>query len=235
MRDGGRTGELMLAIAEAKAGIGDVNGAYRALERARGLAEDPLPVERLEGLVARSAGDLLRAGIAFQAVLKTDPQNVEAWELLGEIEEDQGNVTRAEGCYKKVLELSRGHGGAAISLARLYGARGEFHAAVNVLVDLLIEQPADTEALLALGRTLLEAGRDSAASDAFRKVIARDPRNVAAHYLQGIALVRQSDYRAAVAAWRTVIDLHGDSELADQARRHIQRAATLIESAMEAG
>ena len=226
---GYRTTEIFLLLAQGYAGINNFKAGYRALEQARERSHNQLEVERLEGKIAVGARDWIRAGIALQTIVRIDESDADAWYTLGEVEEAQDNLARAEGCYKRVLEISRGHGGAAISLSSLYRGRGEFNSAVNVLVDLLIFQPSDMEALLALGQSLLDAGRDEPALQAFRSVLARDVRNVAGRYLAGFAYARLRNYSAAIAEWEKLSELDEHSELSEEARKHIAKARGLID------
>ncbi len=232
---GHRTAAIFLLLAEGYAGVDNPRAGYRALEQARDLADDQVEVERLEGRIAFGAGDWIRAGIALQSIVRMNESDVDAWFTLGEVEEAQENLARAEGCYKRVLEITRGHGGAAIALARLYRGRGEFNSAVNVLVDLLIFQPSDLEALLSLGQSLLESGRDEPALLAFQNVLTRDSRNVAARYLSGFAYARMRNYSSAIEEWEKLSAMNEDNELTAEARKHILRARRLMDPLYQGG
>jgi cytochrome c-type biogenesis protein CcmH/NrfG len=92
---------------------------------------------------------------------------------------------------------------------------------------MLSNDPADLDALLALGQCLMEDRRIEAAIQAFERVLVFDEECVAARFFAGVALSRLRRFGAAIAAWEQVIATKPDGTYAREARKHIRSARDL--------
>jgi cytochrome c-type biogenesis protein CcmH/NrfG len=109
----------------------------------------------------------------------------------------------------------------------LYRRTGAARRAVNLLVDLLTQEPSNVEALLGLGRALMEDGRLDAALQVLRRVMAFDEKHAGAHFFAGVVLAQLKRYREAVGLWERVIALDPAGPFALEARKHTRTALDL--------
>ncbi|HMA40404.1 MAG TPA: tetratricopeptide repeat protein, partial [Gemmatimonadales bacterium] len=99
--------------------------------------------------------------------------------------------------------------------------------AIARLADHLEQDPYDLDALILLGRALLEDKRLSAALEAFRRVLKFDPEHVGALFYEGVVLARLRRYREAVHRWEQVTRLDPSGPYAQRARMHARTAVDL--------
>ncbi len=99
--------------------------------------------------------------------------------------------------------------------------------AVDFLIDLLLGEPYDLEALLLLGRALLDDGRADEALEALDRLLKFDPENEAALFHRGVALARARRYADAVRAWERVVQVDAAGPFAQAARTHARSARDL--------
>jgi putative PEP-CTERM system TPR-repeat lipoprotein len=96
--------ELQTALAEARAGTGDVEGALlgysAALSAKPGYAPAQLGLARLSA----SSGDIAGAMALVDSALHTDPKLTEGWQFKGEIAGSQGRADDALAAFRKALE-----------------------------------------------------------------------------------------------------------------------------------
>jgi len=79
---------------------------------------------------------------------------------------------------------------AALALADLLRRTGRTRFAIIRLADMLEQDPYDLEALLLLGRALIDDKRNDAALEAFRRALKFDPEHAGARFYSGVTLAR---------------------------------------------
>jgi tetratricopeptide (TPR) repeat protein len=89
----------------------------------RQAASPDLLIQRAE--VAYAQGDLKAARQAFDQILKSDSQHVEALFKLGVIDYREGYFTKSRARFLKVLSLSPDHRKATFNLGVIYAAEGK--------------------------------------------------------------------------------------------------------------
>lgn len=216
-----------LALAEARLARGDAAGALEALREARKRAPHRADLLRLEGAIAVKMGDYETASTAYRAALDLDPHFLEARLGLAAVHVAREEWDAAEAHYRAALKTAPTVTAAAVALADLHRRRGKPRAAIDLLVDVLAANPADLDALLALGRALLDDGRVSEAGEAFRRLLAHDQRNVGAHFFAGVVLAREKRYSGAVRHWEEVVRLDPGGPFAQRAITHARTARDL--------
>src|SRR5439155_1126920 len=115
----------------------------------------------------------------------------------------------------------------APALADLLRRTGRARAAIIRLADQLEQDPYDLDALLLLGRALLDDKRTDASVEAFRRVLKFDPEHMGALFHLGVALARVHRYAEAVEAWEKVTRLDPGGPFAQRARMHARTALDL--------
>jgi cytochrome c-type biogenesis protein CcmH/NrfG len=94
-------------------------------------------------------------------------------------------------------------------------------------VELLSADPYEFEALLLLGRALLDDGRAAQALEAFDRILRFVPQHAEALFYRGVALARERQFADAVGAWDQVVQLAPGAELATAARSRARSARDL--------
>lgn len=110
-------------------------------------------------------------------VLAQDPNNAQAYNNLGAVYLQKGQLNRAEEALRKALELDPTLSDAEENLFRLRVMRR---------VEESGGHPVDVEGLMKRGREMVSQGRLEEALDLFREAAAREPRNVRAFNNLGI-------------------------------------------------
>jgi tetratricopeptide (TPR) repeat protein len=98
------------------------------------------------------------------------------------------------------------------------------------MIDVLTADQWDLDALLLLGRALLDAGRAEQALEALDRLLKFEPDNDAGLFHRGIALARVRRYVEAVRVWERVVQLNASGPFAQAARTHARSARDLQQS-----
>jgi tetratricopeptide (TPR) repeat protein len=219
--------EALLVVAKARAAQGDAAAALTALAQAQSRAPARADLHKLQGDVLVKVGDRGGALAAYRGALELDQGFVAVWVDLGRIHEQREEWTDALQAYERALHALPTYHEAAMALADLQRRLGRLPAAIERLTDVLEQDPYDLEALVLLGRALLEDQRPEAALEAFRRVLKFDPAHVAALFNEGVVLARLRRFREAVHQWEQVTHLDPSGPFAQRARMHARTALDL--------
>lgn len=188
--------EAMTLRAYALLGRGDVSAAGESLEKALDLA--PGSPEALAGKawVKLLSGDVDAARKSLAQSLESDPGFSDAWELLGDIERQGGQLAEAEVAYSRAIEsasqpiwpiLKRAM--TRISLEDLEGAGSDLQSLRSAQ-----QEPA---VIYVQGLLALEQDRFDDAMTAFQEVLARDPSFRPADFYLGASHYALGNWRQA--------------------------------------
>jgi len=174
-------------------------GLNRALARATAHGPVlPLPdVQQGAGQALISAAELAlvqksvdEGEIYLRLGLKLDPQNDEAWLLLGDVRVAAGEYQQARQDYAKV-PLSADTGlEAKERIISSYQNAGDHDTALTLARDLVKIAPTDRDALLALADALREKSQYEESAQVLSKVLAADPQSTdwTLYFLRGTSL-----------------------------------------------
>jgi tetratricopeptide (TPR) repeat protein len=138
------------------------------------------------------AGHLDRASAQAAAVVKAEPSNVRALQLLGDIEFAQGNFAAAADHLHTALGL-QGDFDTAYSLALAYLSQQKL-AETKLLFDEILNDMGSTPQLhVLLGRAYRETGYLDEAIREFKKAIELDPKYPRVHYYLALAYLGQGE------------------------------------------
>jgi predicted TPR repeat methyltransferase/uncharacterized coiled-coil protein SlyX len=162
--------------------------------------------------------DLASAAAHCRAILHGEPGRVDALNLLGAAEGEQGNVEAAVEIFERALALQPGHQGALINLAMALTLAGRDDDALVQVERVLALAPGDAQALHVRGALHRRQGRLLEAMTSLDASLAADPQQADVHFERGQLLAELADIglprRAeAVAALRRAIELGGDEAL----------------------
>ncbi|HXG96629.1 MAG TPA: tetratricopeptide repeat protein [Gemmatimonadales bacterium] len=219
--------EVLVAAAKARAATGDAAGALTALRQAQTRAPDRADLHKLQGDIALKVGDRQAARAAYRSALDLDEGFVQVWLDLGRLHEQDEEWVEAQRAYEAALEALPTFHEAGLAHADLLRRTGDLRTAVVRLAEMLEQDPYDMDALLLLGRTLLDDKRGVEALEAFRRALKFDPEHTGALFYLGVTLAKLQRYTEAVAAWDRVTRIDPGGPFAQRARMHARTAVDL--------
>ena len=171
---------------------GDSEGASRLLEES--VAADPAFSEARTDLALTydRAGHLDKAAAEAAEVVKADPHNGSALQLLGSIEFTQNNFPAAEEHLRTALAI-QGNFDTAYMLALTYLSQHKL-AETKLLFDELLNDMGSTPPLhVVIGRAYNETGYIDEAIRELKKAIDLDPHYPRVHYYLALAYLTQGE------------------------------------------
>jgi len=178
----------------------DVRDYPRALAMQRRLAklekrdasgdEARIWVDMAESEAAAGRHDEARH--AVKKALRANPRSVRAWLVQGSLEAERGKSKAALVAWSKVPELDRRSGALVYpQLESAYAALDRPRDFEAHLRRLLEEQPDDSQARLALARTLASRGDSEEALAELRRLLEREPEHLEARAELGRLLIAE--------------------------------------------
>ncbi len=175
------TGENLLPIVEDSLNRNNIPMAITQL-RLLHLLEDKEPqyllrVGDLIDLSANDSADLKRASLYFHEAIQIDPESVEGYIKLGNLETDQFNFTRAYQLLSQAVALSPESAAPHIALGKHYYKRQDYNSALDAFLKATKLDPSHPEINFYAGALRLRYKQDSAAeaSKFFYQAYALDP------------------------------------------------------------
>ena len=141
----------------------------------------------------------------YAEVCKIDPVDAESWFRLGTINIELKAMARAEGCFRRVVELEPRLASAYYNLGRSLELQAKDEEAIAVYWQLLQMTP-HIEAYFNIATIYVGQGKFTEALEAFRQAQQIEPNN--ARLIAGEAGVyeKQGDYEAAYARIKPLLD-----------------------------
>ena len=155
---------------------------------------------------AALAGDVLRADVLVQGVLRHHPEHPEALYLAGMFQSHTGNSVVAEGLLKRAVAADPKFELAYASLGAVQIAMDRLDAAVDSLYKAVALDPNFAEAYRTLAEALTRAGRTAEAADAWRRLTEIEPDEPEAYERLGAALSRLQRFDEAVDLWAKAVE-----------------------------
>ena len=156
---------------------------------------DPFRRVRL-GKMYLKAGDVEKAQLAFDRVLRKDPAYADAHHGLGQVRAKKGEPDAALACFRQALSLDPNHFEAHADLARHYEAKGE-EASARTHHDVLLRlKPDDPEVLRNAAAHLMRFGHFGVAIPLLERGRKIEPGDRASAVALGIAYVKTEQFAA---------------------------------------
>lgn len=253
----GRVEEAGTALAER---IDATLGDARLESIAGGLAEGRVPTPLVSsgtegaaealygvaGFLARSVNANPQIGLAYaRLATHLDPALVQAWLLIGDILDEQGQHELAIAAYEQVPRDAPEALEAAIGRARALEAAERRDEAIGVLREIAAAHPRALEAHLALGDALRRGERWAEAAEAYdaavRLIGAPEQRHWSLYYQRGIVYERSDQWEKAEADFLKALELQPEQPLVlnylgyswVEQRKNLDRAQEMIETAVD--
>ena len=141
--------------AQPKGGVISASDVYQRPETTQNLfikAEDAVATKKYEQAVA-----------LLKQVVKTDPQDFQAWTALGTVYMVQEKSEDAEKAYLTAIDLRPTSTRASLNLGRLRFSEKKFDTAIEPLTRVVEEQPDSADGQLLLGECYLQIKKGSKA------------------------------------------------------------------------
>ena len=180
------------------------------------------------GVAHHRAGRLEAAERTYRGVLAAEPDNAEAWHLLGQLQLQAGAFDEAVACLSQAIELQPDAAATHHNLGTAHLEQGDAAAAVACFRHAVALDPALAATHANLGRALLALGEATQAVESFDTALAQTPGDANVIANRAVALGLCDDTEAAVAGLREAIALvpddasyhHSLGTVLQRARRH---------------
>jgi len=151
---------------------------------------------------------------ALERALSLDAANMDAWYILGGIEEHDMDLPAAEAAYRKVIGLRPDFELAYRDLCQLMLRGGRLAAARDLLAQGIKHRPDNPGFHKQLGIIYWQLGQAEDAMSSYQRVIALEPTQPGAYLDMSMAMIAIGDYSGAVEQCRAVIRLKPDIAIA---------------------
>lgn len=186
----------------------------------------------VDGVAATERETKYRASInSFQEALKLDPKQYKAYYRMGTLHEKLDEPEKADGAYRKTIEIKPSYSPAFVSLGNMYIDYGFANVAMVVLQTGAQINDKDARMWNGLGRAHFELGEMQKAIDAYSKAKAIDPDGVDALYGLGMAYAELRQRKEAKENLELFISKAGQDtrpDLIKAARDTVARMADVI-------
>lgn len=161
----------------------------------------------LQAVTLHKAGDLDVAERLYERVLKLQPQNADALNLLGVIAQHRGEIGRARDLFQRAIICNPASPDIHYNQGNLLLSVNETEAALCAYSRAIALKPDFTDALLNKGIILDRARRVEEAFNCFRDVATVAPRDPRGHYGLGKCLALLAKFDDAESSLRRAIEL----------------------------
>lgn len=141
------------------------------------MSAKPNPKALQQAIARHRAGDLGSAAQLYRSLIDQDPNNADAYQLLGVLAQQMGKADLAVQLLETAIRLQPRHATALANLSVLLRARGDAAAALANAEAAVAADPNLAEAKAALGGALAAAQDVAAAAAAYQQAVVLAPEN----------------------------------------------------------
>jgi protein O-GlcNAc transferase len=156
------------------------------------------------------AGQWQQAEQLYQQILQVDPNQADAWHLLGVIAGQTGRANLAVDYLEAALRLKPGFSAAHNNLGNVFILQGKLAEAVASFQQAVRLKPDSAQAHSNLGNALREQGRLAEAVASLQQALRLQADYAEAHYNLGLALQAQGKLAEAVSSLQEAVRLKPD-------------------------
>lgn len=155
-------------------------------------------------------GQLEQAEAVYQQILQSDPNNSDAFHLLGLIAAQTGKNEIAIKLISKAISLNPREPGFHFNLGKVFKARHDLENAVQYYRHALALKPDFVDANINMGNVLAKQGKFEEAAACFRQVLILMPGDAESHYNLGNALAAQIKLEEAANCFQQALKYKSD-------------------------
>ncbi len=159
-------------------------------------------------LQLHQSGNLADAGLLYQEILREDPDQVDALNLLGVVLSTAGKMDAAITLLARACELAPDFAGPFVNLGNVLQATGRLDEAVDAFQKGLTLAPEQAETANNLASALNALGRHEEALDSCTQALAGNPNLGAAHVNMGNALLAMDNAKEAMVSYKKALELN---------------------------
>lgn len=196
-------------------------GLLLCLDPAVQFGQAPLPLrdQRQAAYAFEQQGDVPNAQTAWQAVLKTHPNDAEAYAHLGLLEARQEHYTDAVSFYRKAAAFDPAIPGLQLNLGLALFKEGELREATHIFSALLRTQPEESPEALRLttliGLADYGSGQYADAVPYLKRATSADPQNLPFRLALAHSCLRSAQYQCVLDVYKEILTLNAESAEAD--------------------
>jgi tetratricopeptide (TPR) repeat protein len=164
--------------------------------------------ELQQALALHQAGKLAEAGIIYRNILKADPDNVDALNLMGVLLQSGGQLPTAIELLKKATGIAPDYLAAWVNLGNALQLTGRLDAAVDAFQKAMTLNPRQPEPANNLASALNQLKRHAEAIDACVMALKAKPDFAEAHINMGNALIGLNKPAEAEKSFRAALQLN---------------------------
>lgn len=153
------------------------------------------------------AGNLADAEIAYQQVVASDPNHLEAWFWLAMIADQMGKTQESVTRYERVLQIQPNSPEAHANLGSVFLKLRQFDSAIAHHQRAVALIPNNAKAHYNLAIALYEHNQIDEAIASYEVAVQLMPDYANAHHNLGMALYRQGQAEAAIAHYEKAVEL----------------------------
>ncbi|HWA10348.1 MAG TPA: tetratricopeptide repeat protein [Opitutaceae bacterium] len=144
------------------------------------------------------------------------PNNARAYDTLGSLWLDRGNLSEAERCFSAALKLQPDYTLACYNLGVVFQRTGRDRQALEQFLEAIRLEPKFTGAHVNAGIALLKLGRASDAAAHFTTALELQPDSADLHHDLGLALEQLGRFDDAIQQYQTALHLEPQLAAADR-------------------
>ncbi|MHC1727628.1 MAG: tetratricopeptide repeat protein [Syntrophobacteraceae bacterium] len=211
---------------------GDASSALRFLTEAEEKKPDDAVIQYDLGLAYSMRGLTDKALLHFQKALKINPKYAEAWNAIGGVYAERGQIEIAQESFQKALDdpFYQTPQLPAYNLGRVYEKKGDPERALAYYQQSVKLDPFYGAAWYRIGQILETIRRGDEARHAYGKAVAGSPDLAEAHLRYGIMSYLAGDMEAALFSLSRVGRLAPNTVMADEARQYLDKLRGITRS-----
>jgi choline-sulfatase len=204
----GYIGSFVASASDPRTGRADPKdkiGLFNKLGDAQEISRDAEPNDR---------ASFTKVVALLEAVIREDPQVIDAWFMLGTQHLRKGDASKAVEYFQRTLRLKPDYDLAVINLASAYRRLGNDEAALAGFEHYLKIDPSDAFVHYQMGEIWLDRGDLARAEQQFSRALQLNPQVVAAKNALGVIALKRGDAAAAERLIREALATKPDLRLA---------------------
>ena len=175
--------------------------------------------QRQAAIQSEQQGDIAKAQVEWEGVLKLSPRDAEANAHLGLLEARQEHYDKAVDRYKKAIALNPEMPGLRLNLGLALFKAGQMKSAAITFMPLLKSLPADSQEALRvttlIGLARYGAGDYAEAVPFLKKAVAADPQNLPFRLTLAQSCLWSKQYQCVLDVYHEIVNLNENSAEAD--------------------